>query len=104
LRSEKVPPRSANLVTNLPITSRSESPTAGVTFVSATPSLGNCYGVATVTGSLGSINNGSNATVTLVLQSTATGVITNTATVSSTTTDPDPDSGNNDTGENTTVN
>src|SRR5262249_21003329 len=36
---------------------------AGVTFVSATPSQGNCNGTATVTCSLGSLNNGGSATV-----------------------------------------
>lgn len=76
-------------------------PSSGVTFVSATPSQGNCYGTGPVNCSLGDITNGSNATVSVVLQTTATGVITNVATASSTTTDPN--SGNDTSGENTTV-
>lgn len=64
---------------------------AGVTFVSATPSQGTCSGTGPVTCSLGSLTNGATATISLVVQSAATGgSITNTATVSSTTTDPNP--------------
>lgn len=77
-------------------------PSSGATFVSATPSQGNCYGTGPVNCSLGDIANGANATVSVVLQTTATGVISNSATVSTTVTDPN--SGNDTTGENTTVN
>jgi uncharacterized repeat protein (TIGR01451 family) len=64
---------------------------AGVTFASVTPSQGFCSGTTTVTCNLLTLNNGANATITLVVNVTAsTGPIVNTATVDSTETDPTP--------------
>ena len=61
----------------------------GTTFVSATPSQGSCSGTSTVVCSLGSLSNGSSATVTLIVTAPATPAsVINTATVSSTTADP----------------
>ena len=75
---------------------------AGVTLNSATPSQGSCSGTSTVTCNLGTINNGANATVTIVVTPTAAGPLSNTAVVSGGQTDPDT-SNNTDT-EGTTVN
>ena len=64
---------------------------AGVAFDSATPSQGSCSGATTVTCNLGTLPNGSTATITLVVTVTATsGSIENTATVSSNEVDPTP--------------
>lgn len=54
---------------------------AGLTFVSATPSQGSCSGTGPVTCNLGTINNGANATVTLVATASTAGPLTNTAIV-----------------------
>ena len=62
-------------------------------WVSATPSQGSCSGTTTVTCSLGTINNGSSATITIVATATRAGTFSNTASV--TATEFDPDSGNN---------
>jgi uncharacterized repeat protein (TIGR01451 family) len=75
---------------------------AGVTFVSATPSQGNCNGTATVTCNLGSLSNGGSAIVTIVVKPTAAGTITNTASVSAAETDPDL--ANNSSSQDTMVN
>jgi len=74
----------------------------GATFVSATPSQGTCSGTTTVNCGLGTINNGANATVTLVVRPTSTGILSNTASVASTTTDSVP--GNNSATATTMVN
>ena len=65
---------------------------AGLTYVSATSTVGSCTGGATVSCTIGTLASGASATVTLV---TAVGpalasgsTVTNAATVSSTTTDP----------------
>jgi uncharacterized repeat protein (TIGR01451 family) len=55
---------------------------ANTTYVSATPSQGNCTGTTTVTCNLGAILPGANATITLVVTPTVSGPISNTATVS----------------------
>jgi uncharacterized repeat protein (TIGR01451 family) len=73
-----------------------------VTFVSATPSQGNCTGTATVTCSLGSLSNGASATVTIVVTPTQAGGISNTTTV--TANEADPVTSNNSATEPTTVN
>jgi uncharacterized repeat protein (TIGR01451 family) len=73
-----------------------------VTFVSATPSQGNCTGTATVTCSLGSLSNGGSATVTIVVTPTQAGGISNTATVGAN--EADPDTSNNSATQPTTVN
>jgi len=75
---------------------------AGTTFVSATPSQGSCSGTTTVTCSLGTLNNGANATITLVVTATGSSNITNTATASSASNDPA--SGNNSGSATVTVN
>ncbi|MCC6544773.1 MAG: DUF11 domain-containing protein, partial [Nitrospirae bacterium] len=58
------------------------------TFVSATSSQGSCSGSSTVNCSLGTINNGASATVTIVVIPTTAGTISNKASVTSSTTDP----------------
>ncbi len=60
----------------------------GTTFASATPTQGSCSGTGTVTCSLGSLANGAKATVTIVVQPTASGNVSNTANVSDQQTDP----------------
>jgi uncharacterized repeat protein (TIGR01451 family) len=75
---------------------------AGATYVSATPSQGSCTGTSTVSCNLGTINNGGNATVTIVVTPTAAGTLNNTASVTSTT--GDPNLGNNSSSTSTTVN
>ncbi len=76
---------------------------AAVTFVSATPSQGTCSGTTTITCNLGAINNGANATVTIVVQPTGAALsLTNTVAVSATEFDPTP--ANNSDTEATTVN
>ena len=78
---------------------------ANVTFVSAVPSQGICNQASgTVTCTLGSINSGASATVTITAKPTlAAGgtTITNSATVTSGVTDPD--NGNNTSNQSTTV-
>ena len=62
---------------------------AGVTYNSATPSQGSCnLASGTVTCSLGSVANGGNASVSLVVTPTTSSSLTNTANVSATTADP----------------
>lgn len=65
------------------------------TFVSATPSQGACPAPAggVLTCNLGAINNGLNATITVVATPTATGTLTNTA--SATANETDPNTANN---------
>lgn len=72
-----------------------------VTYVSATPSQGSCSGTTTVACNLGTISNGAQATVSLVVRSTSAGTVTNTATVSTASTDSVP--GNNSATASTTV-
>lgn len=74
-----------------------------VTFVSATPSQGSCSGTSSVTCSLGTINSGASADVTIVVtpQAGAVPSITNTASVTGAITDTDP--ANNSDTESTTV-
>jgi uncharacterized repeat protein (TIGR01451 family) len=63
---------------------------AGLQFVSATPSQGTCNAASPLSCSLGTINSGANATITLVTRVVATsGTISNTATVGSADADPD---------------
>jgi uncharacterized repeat protein (TIGR01451 family) len=63
---------------------------ANVTLVSATPSQGVCTGVSSITCNLGNINLPGSATVTIVVQPTQLGHISNTATVSGSFIDLDP--------------
>lgn len=62
---------------------------AGVAFVSATATQGNCNGSGPVTCNLGSLDVDSSAIVTIVITPSAAGQITNTATVSANETDSD---------------
>lgn len=67
---------------------------AGVTYVSATPSVGTCSFTSAVTCNLGTMANGASATIALVVTSPSSGgAFANTATVASTT--PDPSTANN---------
>jgi uncharacterized repeat protein (TIGR01451 family)/CSLREA domain-containing protein len=64
---------------------------AGTTFVSSLPSQGSCLGTTTVTCTLGTLNNGSSATVMLTIKMpAASGSISNTASVTATENDPVP--------------
>jgi uncharacterized repeat protein (TIGR01451 family) len=66
---------------------------AGVTFISASPSQGNCTPTAgTVTCSLGTIPNGGSATITIEVSPTAKGSLRNTARASAN--EPNPNPGN----------
>ena len=63
----------------------------GLTFVSATPSQGNCAGTSTVICTLGAIASGGTATIALTVTAPTSGSFTNTATVTNTPeTDPTP--------------
>jgi uncharacterized repeat protein (TIGR01451 family) len=66
---------------------------AGVTFVSASATQGNCNGSGPVICNLGSLDVDNSAIVTIVVVPTSAGQITNSATVSSS--EPDPDTTNN---------
>ena len=73
-----------------------------VTFVSATPSQGTCTGTITITCELGTINNGANAEIEILVDTRAKGTLKNTASVTSAVTDPN--SNNNSVMQSTTVN
>jgi uncharacterized repeat protein (TIGR01451 family) len=76
---------------------------AGVTFVSATTSQGSVSeSSGVVTASLGGMASGATATVTIVVQPTTAGVITNTASVTGNESDLNPD--NNTASQDTAVN
>jgi len=63
---------------------------AGLTFVSATPSQGSCAGTTTVTCTLGTLNSGAGATITLTVQAPGSPTtLLNTATVIASQSDPD---------------
>jgi uncharacterized repeat protein (TIGR01451 family) len=95
-----------NLTYNLNVTNNGPSNATGVTvidtlpanvtLVSATPSQGTCSGTSTITCNLGTITNGSNATITIVVtvDPLATGTLTNSATVSANETDSDTSDNN----------
>ena len=74
---------------------------AGVNFVSATPSQGTCSGTATVTCNIGALANGGSAIVTIVVQPTAAGTVSNAASVGGN--QPDPSPLNNNASADTTV-
>ena len=71
-------------------------------FGSASASQGSCSGSDTVTCELGTIANGANATVTIVVSPTTVGTLSNTASVTGNVIDPN--TGNNTATEETTVN
>jgi uncharacterized repeat protein (TIGR01451 family) len=90
----------ANLTYTITITNQGPSPATGVqltdvlpnvTVVSATLTQGSCDGTSTVTCSIGALDVGSSATVTIVVQPQAIGDISNTATVMGDQPDPNPD-------------
>jgi uncharacterized repeat protein (TIGR01451 family) len=62
----------------------------GVTFVSAASSQGSCTGTTTVVCTIGTIAVSATATVTIVVQPTASGTITNRVNATSSTQDPTP--------------
>jgi uncharacterized repeat protein (TIGR01451 family) len=66
---------------------------SNTSFVSATASQGSCSGTATVTCSLGTVNAGNSATITLMLKLNSGNSVTNTASVTADT--PDPNLANN---------
>lgn len=74
---------------------------AGVTFVSAEASKGNCTGTATVTCNLGALGNGESARVTIVVRPRTAGMLTNRVNV--TANQADPNTGNNADTTTTTV-
>ncbi|HET7436579.1 MAG TPA: TIGR03118 family protein [Thermoanaerobaculia bacterium] len=62
---------------------------AGLSFVSATPSQGSCTGTTAITCSLGTLNSGANATITLTVHAPASDAsLSNTASVTSAQSDP----------------
>jgi uncharacterized repeat protein (TIGR01451 family)/CSLREA domain-containing protein len=63
---------------------------AGVLFISATSSSGNCNGTGPVLCSLGTLAKGASITITLVVKSTTIGSISNTTDITSNETDPNP--------------
>jgi uncharacterized repeat protein (TIGR01451 family) len=75
---------------------------SGISFVSAKTSQGSCSGTSTVNCNIGTLNNGSSATVTIAVTTTKTGTLSNTASV--TANESDPDTANNTSTVNTTVN
>ncbi len=76
-------------------------PPAGVTFVSATTSLGSCSGTQAVTCVLGAMASGQGATITIVATPSQAGTLLNNANVTSTT--PDASAANNTASTSTTV-
>ena len=66
---------------------------AGTSYVSAVPSAGSCTGTVTVDCNVGTLTSGGNATVTLTVQLTQPGNVSNTATANSDVTDPTPAAG-----------
>ena len=80
-----------NLTYNILVTNHGPNNASGVvltdalpvnlTFVSATPSQGNCSGTTTVSCNLGSLVNGASASVTLVVKTKSVGTAANTASV-----------------------
>lgn len=66
---------------------------AGLTLVSATTTKGSCSGSSTIFCTIGSLGNGSSATVTIVVTAAVAGAIKNTAEIGAT--NPDPNVGAN---------
>lgn len=87
-----------NLATGVTIT---DSLPPEVTFVSATASQGACSGLATISCALGNLPNGTSATVTIVVNPTVEGVLSNTASVRGN--EPDPNAGNDSATDTITV-
>jgi uncharacterized repeat protein (TIGR01451 family) len=69
-----------------------DTPPGGAVFVSATPTQGECSGDSSgVTCSIGTLDVGSSATVTMVVTPQTVGSVSNTATVTGDQSDPNPD-------------
>jgi uncharacterized repeat protein (TIGR01451 family) len=89
----------ANLTYRITVTNNGPSPgtnvsmtdtlPGGVNFVSATPTQGSCSGTGTVICNLGSMANGAQAVINIVVTPQSPGQLTNTASVSATEMDPD---------------
>jgi uncharacterized repeat protein (TIGR01451 family) len=75
--------------------------TGDFNLISTTSTQGNCIGVTTITCTLGNLDNGANATITLFLTATRAGTLTSNATVTGN--EFDPNLGNNTATANTTV-
>ncbi|MGA8621065.1 MAG: S24 family peptidase, partial [Candidatus Sulfotelmatobacter sp.] len=76
--------------------SLSDTLAAGMTLVSATPSVGTCVTTNNpITCAIGTLAGGTNATVTVVETASASGSYANTAVVSDSGTPPDPNTANN---------
>lgn len=73
----------------------------GPNFISVTSTQGTCSGITNITCLLGVINNNDNATITIKVKPTSTGVLFNTSSVSAD--QSDPNSSNNSILEGTTV-
>ena len=78
----------------------SDSLPVGVTFVSATPSQGNCTGTQNLSCALGTITAGNSAEITLVVTKDVGGQVTNVAAVASN--EADPNNANNTNAADTT--
>ncbi len=77
-----------------------DTPMTQFTFVSAAPSQGSCSGTSPVVCNIGTLANGANATITMVMNATALGTFTNQVSVTSNETDSN--SANNTANEPTT--
>ncbi len=87
---------------NATATSVTDTLPAGVTYESATPSQGTCTQAAgTVSCGLGTLTNGSNATITIKIRPTGAGTLTNQASITSDA--GDPNTGDNSASAVTTV-
>ena len=79
-----------------------DTPPQGATLISATPSTGTCTGTRPINCSLGNINPGASATLTIVVKPPATPTVTNKASV--TAREPDANAANNTATQNTNIN
>jgi uncharacterized repeat protein (TIGR01451 family) len=105
-------PTGRNLIYTIRVTNNGPDPAEDVTisdqlppsveFVSSTASVGSCgESSGTVPCTVGTMSNGDEVTIDIVVRPTVVGLITNTASLSSVTSDPNPD--NNADSESTSV-